>query len=163
MLPLPQVRYQEAAAPPQGSSLLRWGRSEHAGVLQVWSSGRGNVCIHLVLCCSPRIDPGISYDYEYDYDIVDRAPGYDVYKQSHRGGGRMSSQNNVFSCTQTFQFKAHMKGHPPPPRWRRPGRSGTARRRWRRSSRRCTGTVAASPTARSAGAVQYQVQYQVQC
>ena len=111
------------------------------------------VSTHLLLCCSPRIDPGISYDYEYDYDIVDRAPGYDVYKQSHRGGGRMSSQNNVFSCTQTFQFKAHMKGHPPPPRWRRPGRSGTARRRWRRSSRRCTGTAAASPTARSAGAV----------
>lgn len=52
--------------------------------------------IYLYIFCSPRIDPGISYDYEYDYDIVDRAPGYDVYnKQSHRGGGgKMSSQNN---------------------------------------------------------------------
>lgn len=52
--------------------------------------------IYLYIFCSPRIDPGISYDYEYDYDIVDRAPGYDVYKQSHKGGGgKMSSQNNV--------------------------------------------------------------------
>ena len=51
--------------------------------------------IYIYIFCSPRIDPGISYDYEYDYDIVDRAPGYDVYKQSHKGGGgKMSSQNN---------------------------------------------------------------------
>ena len=35
----------------------------------------------------PRNNPGTSYDYEYDYDLVDRAPGYDVYRSRDDGGG----------------------------------------------------------------------------
>ena len=49
----------------------------------------------------PRNNPGTSYDYEYDYDLVDRAPGYDVYRSSEGWGERVA--NHLKNCSQVSE------------------------------------------------------------
>ena len=39
----------------------------------------------------PTNHPSTSYDYEYDYDLVDRAPGYDVYRSREADGRHQDS------------------------------------------------------------------------
>ena len=49
----------------------------------------------------PRNDPGTSYDYEYDYDLVDRAPGYDVYRSREDKG--YSDSNHKTNCSEVSE------------------------------------------------------------
>ena len=49
----------------------------------------------------PRTNPGTSYDYEYDYDLVDRAPGYDVYRSRDGGGDRVA--NYLTNCSEVSE------------------------------------------------------------